>query len=197
MTDERFEKQLNFLTEMDKMKTILRKNIIIDKTKNEDDAEHSWHMALFAVTLFEYADPGVDLLRAVKMALVHDLVETYAGDTFCFDEAANESKELREAQAADRVFGLLPAEQGAEFRRLWEEFDRMDTPDALYAAAMDRLQPFILNYNTDGHTWKLGAVREDQVYRRLEPVRAALPALWGTIDKMVRACIEKGLIRAS
>ncbi|MEG2234338.1 MAG: HD domain-containing protein, partial [Oscillospiraceae bacterium] len=151
MTDDRFEKQLRFIVEIDKMKNIFRKTLIIDGTRRENDAEHSWHIAVMAILLSEYCkDKSVDIMRAVKMALVHDLIEIYAGDTFAYDEAGNSTKEERERDAADRLYALLPQEQGAELRALWEEFDAEITPDARYAAAMDHLQPFIHNYMTDG-----------------------------------------------
>ncbi|MEG1651186.1 MAG: HD domain-containing protein, partial [Oscillospiraceae bacterium] len=124
MTDDRFEKQLRFIVEIDKMKNIFRKTLIIDGTRRENDAEHSWHIAVMAILLSEYCkDKSVDIMRAVKMALVHDLIEIYAGDTFAYDEAGNSTKEERERDAADRLYALLPQEQGAELRALWEEFD--------------------------------------------------------------------------
>ena len=147
----KLEKQLQFLIEVDKMKTILRQTLLVDKTRRENDAEHSWHFALMAIILYEYADQGkVSLYRVLKMALVHDLIEIYAGDTFAYDDAGNATKEQRETEAADKLFGILPSGQGEELRALWEEFDRMETPDAMYAAALDLLQPFINNYLTEG-----------------------------------------------
>ncbi|NMA83896.1 MAG: HD domain-containing protein [Epulopiscium sp.] len=195
MDKERFSKQLQFLIEIDKMKTILRQNVLIDQSKQENDAEHSWHFAVMALILSEYADSKeVNINRVLKMALLHDLVEIYAGDTFAFDEKANEDKLLRETEAADKLFGLLPLDQGTEYRLLWEEFDAMETPDAIYAAAIDRFQPFILNYMTQGHTWKLGNVTSAKVYKRLEMVKYAMPKLWETIEFMVQDSIEKGYL---
>ena len=176
MVSERFEKQLRFLVEADKMKNVLRQTLIADGSRQETDAEHSWHFALMAMTLFDHAreKEKIDLDRVIRMALVHDLVEVYAGDTFCYDEAANLDKADRERAAADRLFGLLPEEQGREYRALWEEFDEKSTPDAAYAAAIDRLQPLINNHLTGGHTWKKGNVKAEQVKKRIEPVREAL-----------------------
>jgi len=194
--NEKLEQQIQFLAEIDKMKSIQRQTLLIDKSREETDAEHSWHFALMAITLFEYADvERVDLHRVVQMALVHDLVEIYAGDTFAYDEKGYESKEEREAEAADKLFSLLPSEQATEYRALWEEFDRMESPDALYASAIDRLQPFLNNYLTNGHTWVKHSVSVDQVYLRIAPVKAALPALWEFVEHVIRDSCEKGYIR--
>ncbi len=195
MEKTRLQSQLAFLLEIDKMKTILRRNVIMDQSKQEDDAEHSWHMAVMAMLLYEYAPEGTDLLRVLKMALIHDLVEIYAGDTFCYDQAAKKDKAQREQDAADKLFSMLEPDQAQELRALWEEFDRMDTPDSLYAGAIDRLQPLLLNCNTGGHTWKLGDVRSADVYRRADPIRRASPELWKTVDRLIRHCIDSGLLR--
>ena len=188
-----FEKQFQFLIEIDKMKNILRQTLLADGSRRENDAEHSWHFAVMAMVLFEYAEQDqVDLFRVLKMALVHDLVEVYAGDTFAYDEKGNEDKAAREAEAADKLFGLLPAEQGAEIRALWIEFDAMETSDAQYAAAIDRLQPFINNYVTQGHTWKPNGVTRSNVYKRMDMVRKAAPALWAFVEKVVAEAVAKG-----
>ncbi len=195
MEKTRLDKQLAFLMEIDRMKTILRRNVILDQSKQEDDAEHSWHMAVMAMLLYEYAPEGTDLLRVLKMALIHDLVEVYAGDTFCYDQAANQDKAQREQAAAEKLFSMLEPDQEQELRALWEEFDRMDTPDSLYAGAIDRLQPLLLNCHTGGHTWKLGDVHSADVYRRAEPIRRASPQLWKIVCSMIQACIHSGLLK--
>ena len=128
--------------------------MLIDGSRRENDAEHSWHIAVMALLFSEYATEPVDVARAAKMCVVHDLIEIYAGDTFAYDLEANKGKAEREAAAADKLFAQLPAEQGAEIRSLWEEFDAMNTPDSKYAACMDRLQPFLHNTLTEGHTWR-------------------------------------------
>lgn len=194
MTDK-LERQLRFLAEADKMKSVYRQTVLTDKSREETDAEHSWHFALTAMTLFEYNRiEGVDINRVIKMALVHDMVEIYAGDTFAYDAKGNQSKEERERRAADELFGLLPAAQGLEYRAVWEEFDRMETPDAIYAAAIDRFQPFFNNCLTDGHTWVKHGVSVDKVYKRMEPVKTALPELWEFVERMIRESCEKGYI---
>lgn len=194
--DDRFVKQLQFLIEVDKMKTILRQTLLVDKSRRENDAEHSWHFALMAMILYEYTDQKkVNLFRVLKMALVHDLVEVYAGDTFAYDEAGYETKEEREEAAAKQLFGMLPGDQGKEIRDLWAEFDKMETPDSRYAAAIDRLQPFLNNYMTEGHTWKKGNVTSDKVYQRMDMVRQGMPELWEFVDKVIQDSINKGYLK--
>ena len=188
----RFEQQLLFLKEIEGMKQILRQTMLADYSRRENDAEHSWHFAVMAMILAEYADPEVNLCRVLKMALVHDLVEVYAGDTFAYDEQGNRDKEQREQQAADRIFGMLPEDQGKELRSLWEEFDAMKTKDALYAACIDRLQPFINNYYTQGHTWRRGGVTPQQVYQRMEPVKRGTPKLWEFVEFVIEDGKRKG-----
>lgn len=195
MTD-RLASQLAFLTEVDQMKSIFRQSPLMDKSRRENDAEHSWHIALMALTLQEYAAAdNVDIGRVMKMALLHDLVEIHAGDTFAYDTAGYEDKLAREQASADLVFGLLPPDLGAEYRSLWEEFDRMETPDALYASAIDRFQPFFLNAKTDGYTWvRHGGILVSQVYQRMEPVKTAIPALWEYVEQVIRDAVEKGYL---
>ena len=194
--NNKLKQQLQFLTEVDKMKSVSRQTLLADKSRAETDAEHSWHFALMAMTLFEYVGfDGVDINRVIKMALVHDLIEIYAGDTFAYDVKGNENREERENEAADKLFSLLPSEQKAEYRALWEEFDRMDTPDAMYAAAVDRFQPLLNNYLTDGHTWVKHAVTTDQVYKRMAPIETALPELWEFVEYVIRDSCEKGYIK--
>ena len=193
---DKLKRQLAFLTEADKMKSVLRQTILTDKSREENDAEHSWHFALMALTLYEYAGiDGVDINRVIKMALVHDLVEIYAGDTFAYDANGYESKEKREKEAADKLFSMLPDAQASEYRSLWEEFDLMETPDALYASAVDRFQPFLNNYLTDGHTWVKHGVTAEQVYKRMDPIKTALPELWEFIEFVVRDSRQKGYIK--
>ncbi len=193
---DRLEKQLAFIVEADKMKSVLRRTLLTDKSRRENDAEHSWHLALAAMLLAEHAGNPleIDLLRVLKMALVHDMVEIYAGDTFAYDVTGNADKAERERTSADRLFALLPEEQGRELRGLWEEFDAMETPDSRYAAAIDRLQPFISNSVTDGYTWREGHVRRSQVMARMEMVREALPGLWEFVTGVIEDAVGKGYI---
>jgi len=188
--------QLHFLSEADKMKNIFRQTMLVDRSRQENDAEHSWHLALTALTLFEYCEiKGVDINRVIKMALLHDLVEIYAGDTFAYDAQGNESKEEREKESADKLFSLLPDEQAIEFRSLWEEFDLMQTPDAIYASAIDRLQSLHNIHLSGGYTWEKHGVSADKIYKRMSPVKIALPKLWEFVELTINEGIEKGYIK--
>ncbi|MDE5897763.1 MAG: HD domain-containing protein [Treponemataceae bacterium] len=192
--DGRLDAQLRFAAEIDKMTGVLRHTLLLDKSRRENDAEHSWHVAAMALLFAEYAREAPDVGRAVKMLVVHDLVEIYAGDTFAFDAEANSGKVEREARAADKLFSQLPPEQGAGIRALWEEFDRMDTPDSQYAACMDRLQPFLHNTLTDGHTWGKSGTTRAMVEARMEPVRRFLPGVWSWVQKNIDNGIRRGWI---
>lgn len=196
LKNTRFLQQLSFLTEVDAMKNILRRTLLVDGSRRENDAEHSWHFALMAMVLYEYSDcHNVNLSRVLKMALVHDLIEIYAGDTFAYDVKGNEDKLARETAAADKLFALLPEDQGVEYRKLWEEFDARETSDAVYAAAIDCLQPFINNYLTQGHTWKEGNVHSAQVYERLNSVKKGAPDLWPFVEFVIEDSIQKGYLQ--
>ncbi len=193
MNTERLKKQLEFIVEIDKMKSILRQTVLINKSRRENDAEHSWHLALMAIILKEYSAQEVNLEKVIKMVLVHDLVEIDAGDTFCYDEKANLDKAERELCAADRIFAILPEDQGKEIRQLWEEFEECETPEAQFAASLDRLQPFIHNYHTEGHTWRHG-ITSDKVHARMAKVRVGAPQLWELVNTMIEECVEKGYL---
>ncbi|MGI6664556.1 MAG: HD domain-containing protein [Christensenellaceae bacterium] len=184
---KRLEAQMAFMTEIDKLKTVLRQTILIDQTRQETDAEHSWHFAMAAMLFAEYAVEEIDLCKVIKMALVHDLIEIYAGDTFAYDEAAKEGQAAREAAAAKKLFAILPEDQCSVYAALWQEFEAGETPEAHYAAAIDRIQPFINNVMTNGHTWKIGNVKKEQIYARMAPVRSYLPALWPYVTENVEA----------
>jgi len=187
--------QIKFLFEADKLKAIYRQTLVTDKSREETSAEHSWHIALMAMTLFEYnALPGVDLDRVIKMALVHDLIEVYAGDTPAFDDTGLETKEAREKEAATKLFSLLPEAQAAEYRALWEEFEGMATPDAQYATAVDRFQPLLNNHHTNGHSWAKFNVTADRVYKRMAPIKTAMPDLWEFVEHVIQDGCDKGYI---
>jgi len=147
---DRLIKQISFIIETDKLKTIYRQSLLSDKSRYENDAEHSWHLALMAALLSEHTNEKVDLLKVIKMVLIHDLVEIDAGDTYCYDEKAKLDKREREEKCANRIFSLLPDDQRDEMFELWEEFEKMETAEAKFAAALDRLQPVLLNYTADG-----------------------------------------------
>lgn len=181
----RVEHQLAFLLEIDRLKGVLRQTLLCDGSRHENSAEHSWHLALMAVVLAEHAAEPVDVTRVIGMLLVHDVVEIDAGDTFAYDTSANADRAARERQAADRIFGLLPPEQGRELRALWEEFEARETAEARAANALDRLQPLLLNDRARGGSWRTHGVRRSQVLQRMEPIRTALPTLWPTVERIV------------
>lgn len=190
--DEKINQLLRFTAEVDKMTGISRRTMLLNKSRRENDAEHSWHIALMAMLFKDYAPEGCDVARAVQMCIVHDLVEIYAGDTFAYDVSANSGKEERENAAADKLFGELPEHLGKQFRLLWEEFDKMETPDAKYAAAMDRLQPFLHNTLTDGQTWKEGKPSVEMVGRRLGPALELIPEIKGWYDANIERAKKEG-----
>lgn len=192
--NEDVNKILKFTAEIDKMTSVLRRTMLIDKSRRENDAEHSWHIAVMAILFEKFAPTGTDISRAVKMCVVHDLVEIYAGDTFAYDINGNKSKAEREAKAADKLFGMLPEDVGKEIRLLWEEFDRMETPDAKYAACMDRIQPYLHNTLTDGHTWVEGKVSKTQVLERSAVIEETLPEVWDWVLKNVENGVKNGWI---
>ncbi len=190
--NERLDKQLLFTAEIDRMTGVLRQTLLIDKSRRENDAEHSWHIAVMAMLFREYAKEPVDIGRVVQMCVVHDLIEREADDTFAYDEKANLDKEERERKAADILFSKLPEEQGKMIRSLWEEFDAMQTPDAKYAACMDRLQPFLHNTLTGGHTWFNGRVKKPMVEKRMAVIREFMPEVYKWIEANIERGIERG-----
>ena len=192
---DRLARQLEFLVEVDRLKGVVRRTTLCDGSRHENSAEHSWHLALAALVLAEHAEPAVDVLRAVRMLLVHDLVEIDAGDTFAYDAAANVGREAREREAAARIFGLLPAEQGAELRALWEEFELGESADARFAAAVDRMQPLLANDRSGGGSWRAHGVARAQVLRRMAPIERALPAAWPAVLEIVERNCALGHIR--
>lgn len=193
--DERLDLQLKFSAEIDKMTGVYRRTLLISGERQENDAEHSWHIAVMALLFKEYCVSEPDVGRAVKMMLVHDLVEIYAGDTFAYDTAGNAEKAGREAAAAGKLYAQLPPEQGAELRALWEEFDKAETTDAKYAACLDRIQPLLHNTLTEGHTWRDGAATRAQVEERMRIVREFMPAVYDWIVRNLDRGAAKGWLR--
>jgi putative hydrolases of HD superfamily len=176
--DPRLRRQLDFLLELDKLKLVLRRTMVIGESRLENSAEHSWHLGVMAALLREYAPGDVDLERTTTMLLVHDVVEIDAGDTFVFDAAAMADKEERELRAAERLFGLLPPDQAERLRGLWDEFEIGATPEARFANALDRFHALLQNVANGGGTWKRHGVSREQVLERMEPIRGGAPALW-------------------
>lgn len=190
--NDRLDQQLMFSAEIDKMTGVLRRTLLVDKSRRENDAEHSWHIAAMAMLFSEYALEPVDVGRAVQMCIVHDLIEIEAGDTFAYDVSGNEVKAEREKNAADVLFSRLPSDQGIMIRALWEEFDAMETPDAKYAACMDRLQPFLHNTLTDGHTWGNGEISRDAVEKRMAIIKEFMPEVYQWIAANMDQAVKNG-----
>ena len=182
----RLTRQLAFLIEIDRLKTVLRQTSLCDGSRRENSAEHSWHLAMMAVVMAEHAEASLDVAKVVGMVLVHDLVEIDAGDTFAYDTAGNVGKNERERAAAARLFGLLPDDQGLGLRELWEEFEAGETVDARYANALDRLQPLLANHHSKGGSWRAHGVSRAQVIRRMAPIEHALPGVWPIVLDIVR-----------
>ncbi len=192
--NERLQKQIAFIKEIDKVKSIFRQTYLADGTRKENDAEHSWHIALMAVLLEEYVSEDVDVAKVMTMVLIHDLVEIDAGDTYAYDSEGAKSKREREVKAADRIFGILPEDQGMYFRELWEEFEAYETPDAKYAHLLDNFQPLLLNDASGGRSWNEHGVHKSQIYKRNEKVQETSEEIWNTIQEVVESHIAKGNI---
>ncbi len=195
--DDRLSRQFDFCREIDKEKFIRRQTYLSDGRTKENDAEHAWHMALMAILLSEYANEEIDICKTVTMILIHDIVEIDAGDTYAYDPKGKETQREREAQAADRLFGLLPEDQGKWLRSLWEEFEAVQTPEARFARAMDCIQPLMLNDVTDGISWVEHGVHVSQVLERNRYTASGSQVLWDYArEHMIRPNVEKGrLIR--
>lgn len=192
---QRLKQQIDFIIEIDRMKHIYRQNLVIDGSRRENDAEHSWHLALMAMIMHEYASEEVNVNKVIKMVLAHDLVEIYAGDTFCYDAKAGQDKEKREQEAAKKLFSMLPADQGEELRNLWIEFESRKTAEAKFAACLDRLQPLLNNYHTQGGTWVEHDVTSDQVYKRMEAIEEASPVLGKYAKAVIEDSIKQGILK--
>jgi putative hydrolases of HD superfamily len=194
---ESLERQIRFVLEADRLKTVARQSRITDGTRRENSAEHSWHLALMALALGGHAPAGTDLGRVMAMVVVHDLVEIDAGDLFVYsDSAAHARQEVAERAAADRIFALLPGPQAVAARALWDEFEERRTPEARFARALDRLQPMLLNMQTEGGTWVAHDVPLDQVLSKVELIEEGSAALGGYARAMIAQAVERGFLRA-
>ncbi len=180
---ERLKKQFEFLLEIDKEKNIGRQTYLSDGMRKENDAEHSWHMAVMALLMSEYSNTDIDVLHTISMILIHDLVEIYAGDTYAYDTKGNSDKKERELKAADKLFSMLPDDQRDRFRGLWEEFEEGETAEAKFAASMDRIQPLMLNHASGGRSWEEHGVKASQVYGRNAKTAEGSQVLWEYADE--------------
>ncbi len=194
--NERLKKQLNFMLELDKMKNIYRQTYVLHEDRKENDAEHSWHLAILAFMLEEYAAEPIDTLKVIKMVLLHDVVEIDAGDTYLYDEEGYKSKAEREEKAAQRIFGLLPDDQQDEYYALWREFEDDITYESRFASILDRMQPLLLNYTKGGIAWKEHGVHKEQVLSRNRPYFDASHELAEVIESVIEDAAAKGWLKA-
>ena len=192
-TQARLAQQVRFIIEVDKLKEVFRQTLLTQSRRNENDAEHSWHLCLIVLVLSEHANsPKLDVLRVLKMLLIHDIVEIDAGDTFAYDTARIADQPEREARAADRIFGLLPEDQCREFRALWDEFEQRATPEAKFAAAIDRFQPVLQNCLTEGTAWRQHGVTSDRVIARNRHIADGSAELWTYAARMIADAVNAG-----
>jgi len=197
MSQQRLEQQIQFILEIDKLKTVLRQTRILHEERHENSAEHSWHLAVMATILSEHAEAPVDVTRVMELVLVHDIVEIDAGDTFCYDDAAVVGQAEREQRAATRLFGLLPEDQRHRLRQRWDEFEARETSEARFAHAIDRIMPLLHNYHSGGGSWRRHGVTRDQVLERMAPVRDGSERLWRMVERMIGEAVEQGMLPAT
>lgn len=192
----RLQQQMGFLLEIDQLKNVLRQTHVMNTSRQENDAEHSWHLAMMAIVLEEYAnEKQIDILHVIKMLLIHDLVEIDAGDTFAYDEKGHEDKADREEEAAERIFSILPEDQADMIYSLWREFEDRETPEARFAAALDRLHPMLLNHQTKGLTWEKHDIRREQVMSRNKTISEGSEDLWEYAQAVIEDAVENGYLR--
>jgi putative hydrolase of HD superfamily len=192
----RLQRQVEFIVEIDKLKQVLRQTVTTNKPRQENSAEHSWHIAVMAILLAEYADGAkIDVCRVVKMLLIHDLIEIDAGDTFCYDDVARKSQHEREAQAAERIFNLAPKDQTKTLLSLWEEFEACKTADSRFANAIDRLQPLINNYYSKGRSWIKHNIKRQQVLDRNCIIGEEAPKLWDYAKELIDDAVQQGFLK--
>ena len=194
MKTERLDRQIAFILEIDRLKSVLRRSYLLSETRHENSAEHSWHLSVMALVLAEHANAEVNPLRVLKMLLVHDIVEIDSGDTYIYDTAGNDTKAGREHEAARRIFGLLPNDQQAELTELWQEFEARETPEAKFAAALDRLMPLLHNLHTEGRSWREHGISKEQVLRLNQHVAEGSQSLWDYAEALIKAAAVKGYL---
>jgi putative hydrolase of HD superfamily len=190
--DARLQKQLEFIREIDKVKSVFRKTWLLDQSRYENDAEHAWHLAVLAAVLEEYAETPMDTARVIRMVLIHDLVEIDAGDVMIYAEADRAGQEEKELAAAERIFALLPDDQARDFRALWDEFEARRTPEAIFARGLDRFAPILHNFHTRGRAWREHGVTAEQVRRINQPIKDASAALWQVASDWIDQAVDNG-----
>lgn len=195
MIPESLQKQIAFIKEIDKIKYIQRKTKLFNSDRNENDAEYSWHLAVMAIVLAGHANEPIDVLKVVKMVLIHDIVEIDAGDTFIYDTQKNHQNTADERLAAQRIFGLLPEEQACELIEIWEEFEAGHTKEAKFAKSMDRLEPLLQNTSNNGGTWNEFGVNYEKVYEKKKVIKAGSTSLWDFAENLIDESVEKGILK--
>lgn len=194
MMNEDLLKQIDFIKEIDKLKYIQRKTKLFNSDRNENDAEHSWHLAMMTIVLAGHSDKPIDVLKVLKMVLIHDIVEIDAGDTFIYDTVKNHSNTDEELIAAKRIFGLLPKEQADEFIAIWEEFEQGKTDEAKFAKSMDRLEPLLQNTSNNGGTWKEFNVPYQKVYDKKKAIKDGSTTIWNYAENLINESVDKGML---
>ena len=195
MQNNNLLQQISFIKEIDKLKYILRKTKLLNSDRNENDAEHSWHLAMMTIVLAEHANTPVDILKVLKMVLIHDIVEIDAGDTFIYDSVKSHNNADEERLAANRIFGLLPATQAAQFIAIWEEFEEGKTSEAKFARSMDRLEPLLQNYSNNGGTWAEFNVGYDKVYDKKKIIGEGSATIWNYAEQLIHEAVETGILK--
>ncbi|NBA87543.1 HD domain-containing protein [Emticicia sp. CRIBPO] len=195
MNTDNLLKQISFIKEIDKLKYIQRKTKLFNSDRNENDAEHSWHLAMMAIVLAEHSDRPVDILKVVKMVLIHDIVEIDAGDTFIYDTVKNHTNTDEELEAAKRIFGLLPSEQAEEYIDIWKEFEDGLTDEAKFARSMDRLEPLLQNTSNNGGTWAEFNVDYQKVYDKKKVIKNGSATIWNYAENLLNESVEKGILK--
>ena len=193
--NDRLKKQIDFMLELDKMKNLYRQTYVLHENRRENDAEHSWHIAILAFMLAEYSNEPINVPHVMKMLLLHDVVEIDAGDTYCYDEDGNKTKAEREGKAARRIFGLLPDDQRDEYYALWREFEDSVTPEARFAAVLDRIQPLLLNYTKGGISWQEHGIHKEQVLARNIAYFSTSDILSEAIKQVIEDAYSKGWLK--
>lgn len=195
MQTDKLLKQVNFIKEIDKLKYIQRKTKLFNSDRHENDAEHSWHLAMMTIVLAEHSDKPIDVLKVLKMVLIHDIVEIDAGDTFIYDTVKNHTNTNEELLAARRIFGLLPQEQAEEFIAIWKEFEEGITDEAKFAKSMDRFEPLLQNTSNNGGTWAEYNVDYQKVYDKKKLIKNGSTAIWNYAENLINESVEKGFLK--
>lgn len=195
MQTDNLVKQVSFIKEIDKLKYIQRKTKLFNSDRNENDAEHSWHLAMMTIVLAEHSDKPIDILKVLKMVLIHDIVEIDAGDIFLYDTSKNHNNTVQERIAAQRIFGLLPAEQAKEFIAIWEEFEKGITDEAKFAKSMDRFEPLLQNTSNNGGTWAEFNVPYQKVYDKKKAIKEGSTSIWSYAENLINESVDKGILK--